>query len=520
MNGMGFSLSKSVQSQLIIVFVLYSLIVIALSLYVKKSSQSANANQKLKNFLTGGDSLGPIAIGMLLFTGMSSAGSAVGGPGTGYSQGFIWSVAVWSGFAFGGMIPLIIGKKMAIIAKRIGAVSIISMLKHRYGGSKIYAILLSVCFIAFLGAQIVGQFSGGGRIFAVVSGDGNYQIGVLIIAAVTVIYTMTGGIKSIGKVAVVQGFIMISTVIIMYIAVMNRVGIEYGSLTEFSNWIAKNNAALVAADNWKPMYTFGTAILMCAINIALPSGLISGFTYNNSNKLMKTVVIATICTIIYQFIMSGLGPFAFGLNQNLTSGDYTTVFLATEVLPGFMAGVVVAGITSAIQSTIATLMIILTGSLVVDVYKNIFNPNAEDEKLTKMNKIVTISFGLICTLIALHPTNMIQIFINFASGGLASALFFPILFGFYSKRATTAGAIGSTVAGVIVYAFSYCFSTFETTKAWWNLYMGNVYPVVPAMIVALIVMLICNKIFRPVELGRLQVWFCEDYKEEWADINK
>ncbi len=519
MNDMGFELSAATNRNLIIVFVIYSIIIIGAGLYVKKSGARDNAGQKLRNFLTGGGNMGPIAIGMLIFTGMSSAGCAVGGPGTGYSQGFIWSVAVWTGFAFGGMIPLILGKKMAIISKRTGAVSIISLLKHRFGGSNFYAMLLAVCFVAFLGAQTIGQFSGGGRIFAVVSGTGNYQIGVLIIAAVTVIYTVTGGIKSIGKVAAVQGFIMITTVIVMYVAVIANVSGQYGSLAQMSEWLAENNGKLVAADTWKPLYMIGTAILMCDIAVALPTGLISGFTYNKTSSIMSAAIIAIICTTIYQFIMSGIGPFAYAMNQNLTSGDYTTVYLATEVLPDVMAGIVVAGIASAIQSTIATLFIIVTGSLVVDVYKNVFRPDAEAEKLAKLNQVVTVVFGVICMVLALRPSDMIQMFINFSSGGLASAIFLPILFGFFSKRATTAGAVGSTIGGASVYGICYLLSVLEPTRAWWNEQMGNMYPVIPALAAALLIMLICNKVCRPVELGRLQVWFCKEYDDAWADAN-
>ena len=517
---MGFDLSSATSRNLIIVFVIYSAMIIFLGLYVKRSGKKESANQKLRNFLTGGGNMGPVAIGMLIFTGMSSAGCAVGGPGTGYSQGFIWSVAVWTGFAFGGMVPLIVGKKMAIVSKRTGAVSIVSLLRHRFGGSKAYAILLAACFVAFLGAQTVGQFSGGGRVFAVVSGTGNYQIGVMIIAAVTVIYTVTGGIKSIGKVAVVQGFLMITTVIVMYIAVLANVSRRYGSLEQMADWLAQNNAQLMAADTWQPLYMAGTAILMCDIAIALPTGLVSGFTYNKSSALMKGAIIAIICTTVYQFIMSGLGPFTYAMNQNLASGDYATVFLATSVLPDIMAGIVVAGVASAIQSTIATLLIIVTGSLVIDVYKNVFHPEAEAEKLTKMNRVVTVIFGLVCVLIALYPSEMIQMFINFASGGLAAAIFLPILFGFFSKRATTAGAVGSTIGGAAVYGVCYLLSVLEPTREWWGTSMGNMYPVIPAVIAALIIMLICNRVFRPVELGRLQVWFCKDYDEEWADISR
>lgn len=127
---LGFDISPKTIITIVAVFILYSIMVVGLGAFVKYSERKQSEDQKLKDFLTGGGSLGPIAVGMLTFTGMMSAGGAVGGPGTGYSIGFTWAVAVWSGYIFGGLVPLTVGKKIAIMSKRTGAMSLISLFKH------------------------------------------------------------------------------------------------------------------------------------------------------------------------------------------------------------------------------------------------------------------------------------------------------------------------------------------------------------------------------------------------------
>ena len=518
---LGFSMSSQTITTLIIVFVIYSIIVVGLGAYVKYSQKGLSEENKLKNFLTGGGSLGPLSVAMLTFTGMLSAGGAVGGPGTGYSVGFTWSLSVWAGFIFGCLMPFTIGKKIAILAKRTKAVSLISLFRHRFGNSKFYAILLAVVFTIFLGAMTVGQFAGGGKLFAVLTGTGNTKLGVVIFALVTVIYTLTGGIKSISKVAVVQGFVMVITVVMMYVGVLNKTADTYGSVQGLMEYLAEVNPKLVVAETWQPLYMGGTALLMGWCMLAMPTGLVGGLTYNKSKAVLRGGVICIICATVYQFIMSGMGPFTFGLSQTLTSGDYATAFTAVEVLPDALAGLVIAGAASSIQSTIATLLIIVTGGIVVDVYKSIINPQVEDKKLNKLNTAITLIFGVICMIIALKPTQYVQLFINFTAGGMCSALIWPILFGFYNKRANKEAAIASTLGGAITYgALYFAQNLVPSFKAWWAISAGNIHPVVPGVIVSLIFMLVFTYFGKPVEKGRLQVWFCKDYDEEWSRIGK
>ena len=173
-----------------------------------------------------------------------------------------------------------------------------------------------------------------------------------------------------------------------------------------------------------------------------------------------------------------------------------------------------AGIASAIQSTIAALCILVVASVVVDVFRNIIRPDAPVEKLNRLNTIIMIIFAAVCILLALDPPEMVQSLINLASGGLFSTLFFPILLGLYAKRANLHGALIGGIGGLITfvicnYATSHSIGIF-----------ANIYPVIPGMTVCLIIMIICMFAAPREELGRIQVWFAKDYSEEWADIDK
>jgi sodium/pantothenate symporter len=517
---MGFEISVSAVRTIVAVLILYYIIIVGFGFYSKYASRHENASQQFKSFLTGGDAIGPLSMAMMTFTAMSTAGSAVGGPGFGYSLGFTFSICVWTGFVYGAMIPFAIGKKMTIMRERIHATSLISLLRHRYGGSKHYSVLLALILVIFLSAQVVAQFSGGGKVFSVITGTGNYNIGILLFGIVTLIYAISGGIKSIARVAVIQGFIMIITVFVLYIGVLTGVSNQYGSISDATRWLAENKPNLVSAYGMTPFYNIGMSLIMCWGSTALPGGLVSAMSYKGSKAILKVGIISMLCTSIYQFTMSGLGPFTYSLNSGLTDVDYTSIYAATTVLPDVMSGLFVAGIASAVQSTVAALAVIVTGSIVVDVYKNLMAPDAPVEKLNRMNNIVIVIFSLACILISLRPAAMIQMIINFASGGLFSSLFFPLLLGFYSKRANRASGFFGSLFGLIGFMACYLLSANPVTRPAWIAFTFNCHPIVLGMAISLITMLICMKVAPKEEKGRLQVWFCRDYDESWADVTR
>ena len=86
---LGFTISASTQQAIMIVFILYTAIIVGLGAYVKFASRNENSSQKLAGFLTGGGNLGSLAVGLIMVTNIMSSGGMVGGPGMSYGTGSI-----------------------------------------------------------------------------------------------------------------------------------------------------------------------------------------------------------------------------------------------------------------------------------------------------------------------------------------------------------------------------------------------------------------------------------------------
>ncbi|MCF2675653.1 MAG: hypothetical protein MR705_03305 [Flintibacter sp.] len=384
---LGFTISASTQQAIMIVFILYTAIIVGLGAYVKFASRNENSSQKLAGFLTGGGNLGSLAVGLIMVTNIMSSGGMVGGPGMSYGTGFIWSLCVFCSFINIFMSLGSVGKKMSILGRRTGAQTVLGLFRHRYQ-SKVFSTFLGLSFIIFLIPYSASQFTGGGRLFAVVTGTGNYRIGVLLFAVITLVYTLTGGIKSISKIAVFQGAIMIFSVISIYVVTGGAILEEYGSLQAAMEFVQESKPSLLDATTWAPLYFIGTA---CVQSFALIP------------------------------------------------------------LPPAMAGIVIAGAVAAIQSTVAAFFIIIASTIVKDIYKTLVKPDMTMEEENKGNMIFTTLAAVVAIVFAMFPSEYLQTIVNFAIGGLASGFFFPLFFGLYWKKATPAAGIFGTISGTLVY---------------------------------------------------------------------
>ena len=502
---LGFTISASTQQAIMIVFILYTAIIVGLGAYVKFASRNENSSQKLAGFLTGGGNLGSLAVGLIMVTNIMSSGGMVGGPGMSYGTGFIWSLCVFCSFINIFMSLGSVGKKMSILGRRTGAQTVLGLFRHRYQ-SKVFSTFLGLSFIIFLIPYSASQFTGGGRLFAVVTGTGNYRIGVLLFAVITLVYTLTGGIKSISKIAVFQGAIMIFSVISIYVVTGGAILEEYGSLQAAMEFVQESKPSLLDATTWAPLYFIGTACVQSFALIPLPHALMGTFTYNSSKTMKRAIIVGILGYTIIQFTMSGIGPLAYAVNPNVTTGDYVIPMLLSTLLPPAMAGIVIAGAVAAIQSTVAAFFIIIASTIVKDIYKTLVKPDMTMEEENKGNMIFTTLAAAVAIVFAMFPSEYLQTIVNFAIGGLASGFFFPLFFGLYWKKATPAAGIFGTISGTLVYIVASSVSS-------------PIHPILCALAVSGIGMLVVSQFTPKVKRGVFEVWFGEHYDERYAKIS-
>ncbi len=119
------------------------------------------------------------------------------------------------------------------------------------------------------------------------------------------------------------------------------------------------------------------------------------------------------------------------------------------MMPFWAACVALGAVFAAEVSTADTVLYMLAGSLVNDLYRRFINPGISDNKLLWASRCVSLVCGVIGVVLALRLESIISaltIFYSLMSVSLAA----PLIFGLFTERASNTGAILSALCGIVL----------------------------------------------------------------------
>lgn len=207
-------------SSTLIPLVIYLISVYLLALYANRIlSRSGNF---LEEYFIGSRQMGGFVLAMTLVATYISASSFVGGPGVAYKMGLGWVLLAMVQLPACWLSLSVLGKKYAIIARRINAVTINDILWARYRNRWV-VIFGSLSLVIFFLVAMVAQFVGGARLFEAVTGLG-YNTGLVIFATTVVLYTTIGGFRAVALTDAVQGIVMMIGTSALLIGVIHMGG--------------------------------------------------------------------------------------------------------------------------------------------------------------------------------------------------------------------------------------------------------------------------------------------------------
>ncbi|QED46742.1 sodium/pantothenate symporter [Cytobacillus dafuensis] len=410
------------------------------------SKQMNKSNSFLQEYFLGGRELGGFILAMTMMATYGSASSFIGGPGVAYTQGLGWVLLAMSQVVTGYFVLMVLGKKFAITARKYQAITLIDFLKERYK-SKWVVLLSAFSIIIFLFSAMAAQWVGGARLIESLTGL-SYSSALFIFAISVMVYVIIGGFRAVALTDAVQGVIMFIGTLILLVAVI----IAGGGIPNIINDLIAENPNLISPYGFDrgltPLYVSSFWVLVGVGVVGLPQVTVRAMSYKNSKAMHRAIIIGTI---VVGFIMLGMhliGVFARPILPGIEVGDKVMPLIALEVLPPWLAGVVLAAPMAAIMSTVDSLLLLVSSAVVKDVYINYIKPDAEENTIKKMSFGVTTILGILVFLMALSPPDLI-IWLNlFSFGGLEAAFIWPVVLGLYWGKGNKFGAISSMVIGI------------------------------------------------------------------------
>jgi SSS family solute:Na+ symporter/sodium/pantothenate symporter len=428
-------------------------------------------SQFIQGYFQGNRGLGAWTIA--LTATVQSGGTFMGFPSLVYTYG--WIVALWIGSYM--VVPLtgfaIIGKRIAQISRRTGAVTMPDLFRARYG-SPVAGLVCSLLIIVFMTIMMFAQFKAGAVVMKIawpgtgalaLAEDPNapidkiYLIGLGIFSLTVVGYTLIGGFLAAVWTDLLQSVMMfIGVMILVVLALWSTGGLEPAS----------RQAAAVAG----PTFTSGPGLrangeaflpLTMAFSffcfwpfagMASPASVVRIMACKDTRVLRQSIFLLAIYNMCIYLPLIMVCICAKAMMPGLAKPDEVIPRMALALTSDFplglgswISGLILAAPFGAIMATVSCYLLVIASGLVRDVYQRFLNPQATEHELRRLTYIVMIVIGAVAIALNIFPVKHLQTFVVFSSGCAASSFLMPTLMMCYWRRATAAGTIAAMLSG-------------------------------------------------------------------------
>lgn len=486
---------------------IFLLVLVGVSAFVQHRQTAGSFTGQ---YFLGGRSLQGFVLAMTLVATYGSVSSFVSGPGVAWNLGLGWVVFAAPQIIAGFLILGVAGKKMALVSRVTGAITVIDILRARFGNSRtarFLSVLCALLMLVFFTTMMVGQFIGGAQIFAKAAGI-DYTYGLLLFGVVTVLYTTFGGFKAVAITDTICAVLMLIGMFALGAAVLDAGGSLANIMNNVTQTVPRDAASAGSLLSPTAGGALGIPLLLSAWilvgfgTLGLPQSAVRCMSYRRSSDLNRAMVISTVVCGALMIGMTTLGVLVRGVMpmpvQTYGSTDGVIPYFIAHYMNPVTAGVTLVGPLAATMSTVSSLLLAACSAVIKDIIL-FYRPQVENNpvRLKRVTRSLTGVLGIVALLFAVHPLDIIAWINMFAFGGLELAFLLPLIGGLFWSRANAVGALSSVIVGIGVYLLV------SIAK----LNVGGFHAIVPSMAAGMIAFVAVSLATRPTPARALSIFF-------------
>ncbi|MFC8684975.1 sodium/proline symporter [Brevibacillus porteri] len=318
--------------------------------------------------------------------------------------------------------------------------------------STIIRVLSAFIMGTFSIFYIAGQFSGTGKTLYSISGV-DITLGTVVIAAIIIAYSCMGGFMSVVWTDTVQSFLMVLTFIIVPIVAFGQ--IQNQDLSISQSLVEMGNGA----DDWFGGLTGLALGVMLMTNLSWFFGWLGGqpqlssrfMALTNEKELRTAKWVAFIWTLIVYVGAFLVGIFGSILYKKGTISDAEMVlpYMVSDLLPPWVAGIIVSSILAAIMSTASSQLLVVTTSVSEDIIHKSMGIKMKSSTLVRLSRFVVVIAGILGLIISFWSESVIYGVVSFAWAGIGNTFSAVILLIFFWRKTSGIGVIATIITGFI-----------------------------------------------------------------------
>ena len=413
----------------------------------------ARSHRGTDDFFRGGQRIPFWAAGLSIFATMLSSITFMAIPAKVFATDWVYIVGNLMILA---VVPLVIRMFLPFF-RRIDATSAYEYLEKRFDGA--VRLVGSTQFIIFQIARMAVVLLLPALALEVVTSLDRTAC-ILAMGGLSILYCTAGGIRAVIWTDVVQTFVLLGGALMTLLVVCAEVGV--GAIVDEASAAGKLrianpgwDATAIAPVLW--VIVIGT-VLSNLVQYGSDQSVVQRYmTTETEAKARYAIWTNGVMSVVASFLFFGVGTALWAfyrshperLDPTFRTDQIFPLFIAHE-LPVGVAGLVVAGIFAAAQSTVSTSMNSISTALVTDFWRKL-RPGDDDRRLLVVGRVLTAVMGIVGTGAALwlaqvETRSLWDTFMRYL-GLLTSVLGGLFLLGILTRRANATGAlIGAAVA--------------------------------------------------------------------------
>lgn len=404
-----------------------------------------------EDFLMGGRRFGKVMMVMFAFGAGTHADGAVGVASQSYRVGLS---GIWYGWIMVFTLPLY--WLLAPIFRRSRMLTTADFFEARYGKMMMYVYSAFALFVVLTHNGLM-LFGSGKLIEAITQHAVPWQAAVIVMAFISFIYAIAGGLIA----AVWNDLFQGTLTIVMSVLLIPFFWHEVGGLPGVQSRLASSGHPrreqlfdLVLGEDmtvfWIVMVTFTSLISMVSQPQIMASAASGRSEMDSRVGFVGGMVLKRLMTV--PWALSGLMAIALLGFSPETESDHVFGLMTVRLLPSGCVGLMLACVMASLMDNCAVNMLSFAGIYTNSIHNRLINPTTDERQLVRVNRLVSIFFavasiGLACMFTDV-PSAMRFLWQTVPLMGI------PWLFAILWRRANRWGALASFIAAELASAYA------------------------------------------------------------------
>lgn len=400
------------------------------------------------DYMLGGRSLGPFVSALSAGAADMSGWLLMGLPGALYVSGLVegWIAigllaGAWANWKF-------VAPRLRAYTEVSGdSITIPSFLGSRLkDDSHLLRLISGAIILIFFTLYVSSGMVAGGTFFEASFGM-NYYVGMMLVAVVTVLYTLVGGFLAVSWTDVVQGLMMVVALVVLPIVGIIHLG-GFGAMIDAIN--AVDPKLLTWFEGGTPIGII-SAIAWGLGYVGMPHVLVRfmALTSPAEAKAGRRIGIGWMLTSTLGAALTAFVGIAIFQHDKAALPDPESVFITLGQLlfHPLAAGFLLAAILAAIMSTVSSQLLVTSSALVEDIYRSFSTRRLTPAGGVWLGRIGVLIVAVIAAVLAAQRNDTILGLVAFAWAGFGAGFGPTIVLSLYWRKLTAAGAGAGMVVG-------------------------------------------------------------------------